>query len=103
MWCIWFIVALLGHLGISLLCAWCSRSHTAFCTVPKPEAFENARGLAKASRKQGYNLEPSDFIVFRSTTIEKWVSRRWVVIYFFVGLVVLLGILIIHVIRPGVI
>jgi hypothetical protein len=103
MWCIWFIVALLAHLGISILFAWCSRTHTAYCTVPKPEAFKNARSLAEASRKQGYSFKPSDFIVFHSTTIERWASRPWVAIYFFAGLLVLLGILVIHVIHPGVI
>lgn len=97
------MVALLAHLGISLLFAWRSRSHTAFCTVPKQEAFENAQALAESSRTQGETLKPSDFMVFYTKTVERWATRRWVAIYFFAGLVVLIGALVVHLIRPGVI
>jgi hypothetical protein len=103
MWYVWFAVALLGHLSVSLFCAWCFRSYTAFCTVPKPEAFGQARFLVEATRAQGYSFKPSDFMVFYTTTTERWASRRWVGIYFLAGLVVLAGILAIHLIRPGLI
>jgi hypothetical protein len=103
MWYVWFIVLFFGHLGISLLLAWRSRVHTSFCTVPKPEAFDDARRFSKFAQSQRESLKPSDFMVFSTTTVNKWVIQRWAAVYFFAGLVILVGVLIAHLIRPGLI
>ena len=100
MWYIWFALAVLVHIGATVFCAWRFRRHTAYCTVPLPEAFEQARLLAEATKSAGQDFKASDFMRFATTTYERWSIRPWVGVYFLAGFVVLVIALVLHLVRP---
>jgi uncharacterized membrane protein YraQ (UPF0718 family) len=102
MWYLYFSLALICHLAISVLLGWVFRSRFHYSSVPKPGTVNRCRELATAiNAQQGTEFSYSDFMRFHTTETQGWSVRQWVIYYFLIGLLIAGVILVIHICSPA--